>query len=93
MKKYGIIYCGYNTEDYVLKSIEPFLNRKNYIVSAVSVPFKEYKGIDQFHDHTTDLLRELVEQKKLKHLVDLDLSEIDVTVDITLMSRRPYLQS
>ena len=70
MKKYGIIYCGYNTEDYVLKSIEPFLNRKNYIVSAVSVPFKEYKGIDQFHDHTTDLLRELVEQKKLKHLVD-----------------------
>ena len=70
MKKYGIIYCGYNTEDYVLKSIEPFLNRDNHIVSAVSVPFKEYKGIDTLHDHTTDLLRELVEQKKLKYLVD-----------------------
>lgn len=70
MKKYGIIYCGYNTEDYVLRSIEPFLNRDNYIVSAVSVPFKEYKGIDELHDHTTDLLRELVEQKKLKYLVD-----------------------
>tara|TARA_R100000479_G_scaffold164272_1_gene103080 strand:+ start:675 stop:1436 length:762 start_codon:yes stop_codon:yes gene_type:complete len=70
MKKYGIIYCAYNTEDYVLKSIEPFLKRDNHIVSAVSVPFKEYKGIDTLHDHTTDLLRELVEQKKLKYLVD-----------------------
>lgn len=70
IKKYGIIYCGYNTEDYVLRSIEPFLNTNNCIVSAVSVPFKEYKGIDSFHDKTTDLLRDLVSQKKLKHLVD-----------------------
>ena len=70
MKKYGIIFCAYNTEEYVLKSIEPFLKRDNHIVSAVSVPFKEYKGIDSFHDHTTDLLRELVEQRRLKYLVD-----------------------
>jgi len=70
VKKYGIIYCGYNTEDYVLRSIEPFLNTDNCIVSAVSVPFKEYKGIDTFHDKTTDLLRDLVSEKKLKHLVD-----------------------
>ena len=70
MKKFGIIYCGYNTEDYVLRSIEPFLNRNNHVVSAVSVPFKEYKGIDCFHDHTTDLLRELVEQRRLKYLVE-----------------------
>ena len=70
MKKYGIIYCGYNTEDYVVESIEPFLKRDNHVVSAVSVPFKEYRGIDDFHDHTTDILRELVNQKKLKYLVD-----------------------
>jgi hypothetical protein len=70
MKKFGIIYCGYNTEDYVLESIEPFLKRDNHVVSAVSVPFKEYKGIDTLKDHTTDLLRELVEQRRLKYLVD-----------------------
>ena len=70
MNKYGIIYCGYNTEDYVLKSIEPFLKRDNHVVSAVSVPFREYKGIDTMHDHTTDILRELVTQNKLKYLVD-----------------------
>jgi hypothetical protein len=70
MKKYGIIYCGYNTEDYVLDSIEPFLNKQNHIVSAVSVPFAEYKGIDSFHDNTTNILRELVSQKRLKYLVD-----------------------
>ena len=70
MKKFGIVYCGYNTEDYVLRSIDPFLKRKNHIVSAVSVPFAEYKGIDTFHDNTTDLLRELVNQGRLKYLVD-----------------------
>tara|TARA_R110000824_G_C15205116_1_gene676073 strand:- start:32 stop:808 length:777 start_codon:yes stop_codon:yes gene_type:complete len=70
MNTYGIIFCGYNTEDYVLKSIDPFLKRENHIVSAVSVPFAEYKGIDSFHDHTTDLLRELVNQGRLKYLVD-----------------------
>ena len=70
MKKFGIVYCGYNTEDYVLRSISPFLDRKNHVVSAVSVPFSEYKGIDTFHDTTTDLLRELVNQKRLKYLVD-----------------------
>jgi len=70
MQKYGIVYCGYNTEDYVLNSIEPFLKRENHIVSAVSVPFSEYKGIDDLHDNTTDILRELVTQRRLKYLVD-----------------------
>ncbi len=56
MKKYGIIYCGFNTEDYILKSIEPFLNRENYFVSAVSVPFKEYKDIAELEDNSTNIL-------------------------------------
>ena len=76
MKKFGIIFCGYNTEEYVLESIEPFLKRDNHIVSAVSVPFKEYKGIDLLHDHTTDLLRELVEQKRLKYLVKIEHKKV-----------------
>jgi len=70
MKNFGIIYCGYNTEEYVLDSIEPFLKQKNHVVSAVSVPFAEYKEIDNIHDNTTEILRELVNQKKLKYLVD-----------------------
>jgi hypothetical protein len=70
MKKYGIIYCGFNTEDYILKSIEPFLNRENYFVSAVSVPFKEYKDIDELEDNSTNILRELVNQGRLQYLVD-----------------------
>ena len=70
MKNYGIIYCGYNTEDYIEKSISPFLNRDNHFVSAVSVPFKEYKDIDNLHDNSTQILRGLVDNKKLKYLVD-----------------------
>ena len=58
--KYGIIYCGYNTEEYVVDSITPFLERDNFVVSAVSLPFAEYKDIDDFKDATTDILRELV---------------------------------
>lgn len=71
--KYGIIYCGYNTEEYVVDSITPFLERDNFVVSAVSVPFAEYKDIDDFQDHTTDILRELAEQRKLNYLVDKPL--------------------
>lgn len=70
MKKYGIIYCGFNTEDYILKSIEPFLEKDNYFVSAVSVPFKEYKEIDELEDKSTDLLRGLVNEGRLQYLVD-----------------------
>ncbi len=70
MKKYGIIYCGFNTEDYILRSIEPFLSRENYFVSAVSVPFKEYKDIDELEDNSTNILRDLVIQGRLKSLVD-----------------------
>ena len=61
MKKYGIIYCGFNTEEYVLQSIKPFLNKDNYFVSAVSVPFEEYRDIDKLEDNTTGILKELVE--------------------------------
>ena len=68
--RYGIIYCGYNTEDYVIDSITPFLERDNFVVSAVSVPFLEYKDIDGLQDSTTDILRELVEQRRLRYLVD-----------------------
>ena len=68
--KYGIIYCGYNTEEYVVDSITPFLERDNFVVSAVSVPFAEYKEVDDLEDSTTDILRELVTQRKLRYLVD-----------------------
>ena len=67
---YGIIYCGYNTEEYVVDSITPFLERDNFVVSAVSLPFAEYEGVDNFKDNTTNILRELVGQRKLKYLVD-----------------------
>jgi hypothetical protein len=46
------------------------LNRENYFVSAVSVPFKEYKDIDELEDNSTNILRELVNQGRLQYLVD-----------------------
>jgi len=69
MNNYGIIYCAYNTEEYVLDSIEPFLNQGNHVISAVSVPFAEYKDIDDFHDNTTHLLEDLLTHGRLQYLV------------------------
>ena len=56
MPKFGIVFCAYNVEPYVHKSLEPFL-RPWFWVSAVSVPFKEYSTQEDYRDNTTEILR------------------------------------
>lgn len=60
--KIGIIYCGYNTEEYVIDSITPWIQAKlnhDIKISAVSVPFLEYKDLDQKEDSTTSTLHSI----------------------------------
>ena len=56
MPKVGIVFCGFNVEPYVRKALEPFL-RPHFWVSAVSVPFKEYRSQEDYRDNTTEILR------------------------------------
>jgi hypothetical protein len=58
--KFGIIYCGYNSVEYVNDSLRNFIDRPDIIISAVSVPFQEYQLQPDYDDGTTDLLREYV---------------------------------
>lgn len=68
--KIGILFCGYNSEEYVEKSLSSFLNKDEFVISAVSVPFLEYKHQDPFEDDTTNILRRYLEEGKIHYLVD-----------------------
>lgn len=66
--KYGIIYCGYNTEEYIHDSLAPWIERKDCVISAVSVPFNEYYLQEFYEDNTTLILHEYFEAGKIAHL-------------------------
>lgn len=68
-KKIGILFCGYNTEEYVKQSLSSFIGRENFIISAVSVPFSEYADQDDFEDETTNILRGFLDKGDIHNLV------------------------
>lgn len=60
----GIIYAGFNNFKYAKQSILPWITLKhlypnNFFISAVSVPFLEYKNEIINIDNTTDFLKTL----------------------------------
>ena len=58
--KAGIIYCGYNTEEYVIDTLTPWVEAKDFFdikIAAVSVPFEEYRTLNQQQDNTTNILK------------------------------------
>lgn len=62
----GIIYCAYSSEEYVEKSLSPFLNPVNghsFAVSAISYPFENFeKGGNK---KTLDILRKYRDDRKI----------------------------
>lgn len=69
--KIGIIYCGYNTEEYISETIKPWIEAKKFFnlkISAVSVPFEEYFSLQQVNDKTTEILKNLLEKKEIDSL-------------------------
>jgi hypothetical protein len=57
--KLGVLFCGYNTEETILKSLTPWLDlqpKLNITIVAVSVPFKEYESMGIPQDKTTEIL-------------------------------------
>lgn len=67
--KYGILFCGYNSEQYVEKSLRNFIGRDNFIISAVSVPFLEYREQNIQEDSTTKILQEYLDKRLIHNLV------------------------
>lgn len=68
--KIGVIFCAYNCEDYVEDSISPFLNDERFVVSAVSVPFLEYRDFNTSRDKTIDILKSKLAKGEIKYLID-----------------------
>lgn len=66
--KYGIIYCGYNTEEYIHDSLAPWIERKDCVISAVSVPFNEYYLQEFYEDNTTLILHDYFDAGYISHL-------------------------
>lgn len=70
--KIGVLICAYNTRDTVEESLSSWLSLKKkkgpfqFILSAVSVPFKEYASMGLPDDGTTNYLRSL----DLDYLID-----------------------
>jgi hypothetical protein len=76
--KIGIIFTGYNMEEYIEKSISPWilareqrLKNHQFFISAVSVPFLEYKELSNVEDNTIPFLRE----KHLNNQIDYLITE------------------
>mgnify|MGYP003675036295 CR=1 FL=1 len=66
---YGIVFCGYNPAEYIRDSLAPFLGRDNFIISAVSVPFSEYRHQDDYNDGTTEILQGYKKEGLIDNLV------------------------
>lgn len=64
----GIIFCGYNQEQWVARSLAPWLALKDthgFAIAACSLPFAEYKDFNQKKDGTQDYLLYLEGQGKI----------------------------
>lgn len=75
--KIGIIFTSYNHEEYLYDALAPWiqarhdaLNGHDFVIAAVSVPFKEYKEMVIIPDSTTELLREFYNDLKIDHFID-----------------------
>ena len=71
--KIGVIYCGYNTIEYVEDSITPWLELKdkhNIYISAISSPFEEFPNEGVIEDGTTEYLKKLYDSKKIDYFFD-----------------------
>lgn len=73
--KFGIIYVGYNDIKYTPLSIIPWISirycyPKMFKIAAVSIPFMEYKDENIKPDGTTQLLKEIYNQKHIHYFFD-----------------------
>ena len=75
MKKLGIIYCGFNTESYIIPSLAPWIKARKdklggieYVICAVSVPFVKFPA--QREDKTLDILMDMRNRGDIDLLIE-----------------------
>ncbi len=75
MSKIGIIFCAYNTVEYVADSLTPWqqaqadkLCGNEWLISVVNVPFAQYKEMNLPEDGTRDFLKEEFNKFRIDYL-------------------------
>jgi len=75
MNKIGILYTSYGMREYIEPSLNPWvearkekLNGYEFVISAVSVPFKEYQSMNIAPDDTSKILHEYKKDNKIDAL-------------------------
>jgi hypothetical protein len=71
--KIGFLLCAYNQEEHIFNVLNPlvkFAKENGHLISAVSVPFKEYQGMGIERDSTTDILKERLLWRDIDYLID-----------------------
>ena len=74
--KIGCLYTAFNCKDCIKDSLLPWieakkvkLNGNEFLISAVSVPFEEYKDITSEDDGTVDILDEYLKRSEIDNLI------------------------
>lgn len=69
LPKFGVVFCGYNSEEYIHESLKNIIQNPKFIISAVSVPFLEYCDQEFFEDGTTNILKDYFDKGLIHNLV------------------------
>ncbi len=94
----GVLFCGYNTIEYVSKSLNPWqqaqsdkLFNSNWLISAVSLPFDKYRDMAVEKDATQDFLR----QEYNSHRIDYLATEPEYVDEATArnLALKPLLEA
>ncbi len=94
----GVLFCGYNTIEYVSKSLASWqqaqsdkLFNSNWLISAVSLPFDKYKDMVVEKDATQDFLR----QEYNSHRIDYLATEPEYVGEATArnLALKPLLEA
>ena len=71
--KIGFLLCAYNQEEFIhdcLRDLVKFSKENGHIISAASVPFKEYEDMGVESDDTTNILKERLFWMDIDYLID-----------------------
>lgn len=86
MAKIGIVYLSYNNQNYLERFLSPWINARannlggnQFVISAVSLPFKEYENMPGFaEDHVTyKMLETLIQYEKIDYLTTTPLYQTE----------------
>jgi hypothetical protein len=93
MSKIGVIFCAYSLPEYISDSLRPWIEARQtklggseFVISAISVPFKEYKDKTEEDTESPKILQEYKEKGLIDYLFTEPKWEEEKTVRNTALN-------